>query len=302
MDALSKPCGLSPEEIRRHNNELMRLFSAYLNVGPAAVGGDTVREIARECRVSPAEAYALSLAALVGLDAGGADRVFYEYWLKPSVKRLDLAPFCTDPYLQNVRLPEVARAKWQLTNKTLAPFEAFVCGDPVLTADRRMIPQIGFFEEPYTYPAVLEDGREWMTLLPNETLTTRPALEKAHGRVLTYGLGLGYFVYHAAAKENVASVTAVDISPDVIELFRTYILPQLPHPEKVTLVCDDAFRFAETSMADNFDFVFADIWHDASDGCDLYLKMKPWEARFPAVTFTYWIEDTLRLYLDPTLW
>ena len=302
MDTLSRPCGLKPDEIRRHNNELMRLFSAYLNVGPAAVGGDTVREIADACHVPAAEAYALSLAALAGLDAGGSDRAFYEYWLKPAVRRLDPAPFCADPYFESVKIPEAVRGKWQLTKKTLAPYEAFVCGDPLLTADRLMIPQIGFFEQSYAYPAVLEDGREWMTLLPNETITTRPAIEKAHGRVLTYGLGLGYFVYHAAAKKEVASVTAVDISPDVIELFRRYILPQLPHPEKVTLVCDDAFRFAETQMAGRCDFVFADIWHDAGDGCDLYLKMKPWETLFPDITFTYWIEDTLRLYLDPTLW
>ena len=56
MDTLSRPCGLTPDEIRRHNNELMRLFSAYLNVGPAAVGGETVREIADACHVPAAEA------------------------------------------------------------------------------------------------------------------------------------------------------------------------------------------------------------------------------------------------------
>lgn len=302
MDTLLKPCGLPAGEIRRHNNELMRLFSVYLNLPQDPDTADTVKRLAAECGLPLAEAYAQYLAAAAGLDAGGADRIFFEYWLKPAVKELDPAPFYADAYFKNIKIPEDVVGKWQLTTKTLAPFEAFVCRDPVVTADRRMIPQIGFFKESYTYPAVLENGREWMTLLPNETVTTTPAIQKAHGRVLTFGLGLGYFTYHAARKSEVTSVTVVDVSPDVIDLFRTRLLPQFPEKEKITLICDDAFRFAETKMAGSFDFVFADIWHDAGDGCGPYLKMKAWEPRFPDITFAYWLEDTLRCYLDPMLW
>ena len=302
MDALRDPCGLSPEQIRRCNNQVMRLFSLYLNLMPGAVDADAIRSIADECRLPFSEAYAQFLAASAGFDAAGEDRAFYDFWLKPAMRLLDPAPFYADPYFAVVGAAAGTHGKWQLKQEKLAPFEAFVCGDPVVTQDRRMIPQIGFFKEPYAYPAMLENGREWMTLLPNETVTTAPAIGAATGRVLTYGLGLGYFAYHASEKSDVASVTVVDISPDVIELFRTHLLPRFPHGEKITLVCEDAFKFAETRMAGNFDFVFADIWHDAGDGRDLYLKMLPWRDRFPDIRFAFWLEDTLRCYLDPTLW
>lgn len=302
MNVFKDPCGLTPEAIRRGNNLIMRLFSLYLNLMPGAADKAAICRIADDCKLPTEEAYAQFLAASAGFDAAGADRTFYEWWLKPALSRLDPAPFLADPYFAVVGAAAGSHGKWKLKQEKLVPFEAFVCRDPVVTPDRRMIPQIGFFETPYAYPAMLENGREWMTLLPNETVTTAPAIEAAAGRVLTYGLGLGYFAYHAAEKPNVTSVTVVDVSPDVIDLFKNRLLPRFPHKEKITLVCDDAFHFAETKMANSFDFVFADIWHDAGDGRDLYLKMLPWRTRFPATRFAFWLEDTLRCYLDPTLW
>jgi hypothetical protein len=48
--------------------------------------------------------------------------------------------------------------------------------------------------------------------------------------------------------------------------------------------------------------VFADIWHDAGDGRDLYLRMKKWETLYPDIKFSFWLEDTIRCYLDEDLW
>ncbi len=303
MDSLYQDaCGLPPDTIRRYNNDLVRLFSLYLNLMPDAIEPDMVSELAESCHISRAEAYAQYLAAMADMDAGGKDRAFFRHWLCPAIRELDPAVYTNDSYFENIRIPAARLGKWELKTEELRPLEAFVCDDFVVTPDRRMIPQIGFFNTPYPFPAVLENGREWMTLQPNEMVTTKPAIRAAHGRVLTFGLGLGYFAYHAAEKAEVESVTAVDISPDVIELFRTHILPQFPHREKITLICEDAFSFADTKMAGSFDFVFADIWHDAGDGRDLYLKMKGYEKKHPTIDFNFWLEDTIRCYLDPTLW
>jgi predicted membrane-bound spermidine synthase len=69
-------------------------------------------------------------------------------------------------------------------------------------------------------------------------------------------------------------------------------------PEKIRIVNADAFEFAEKNMnGDAYDMVFVDIWHDPSDGCDLYLRMKEFEPRLPQAKFVYWIEDTLKLYI-----
>ena len=293
---------LPPDTVRKYNSKLMDIFSLYMNLMPTVVDGEAVTELAADCNMPLAEAFAHYLAAIMELDAGGKDRLFFQYWLLPAIREQSPAAYTGDTYFQNIKIPADMRGEWSLKTESLKPFEAFVCNDIVVTEDRRMIPQIGFFKEEYTFPAVLENGREWMTLLPNEMVTSYPAINAAHGRVLTFGLGLGFFAYHASQKENVESVTVVDISDDVIDLFQTHILPQFPHKEKIKIVKMDAFDFAETQMAGNFDFLFADIWHDAGDGCDLYLRFKELEPRFPEIDFTYWLEDTLKCYLDKSLW
>ncbi len=184
-----------------------------------------------------------------------------------------------------------------------APCEAFVCDEFTLTENGELIPQIGFFTEEFEYPAIKEGGREWMTLMPNETTTTLPSVERAHGNVLTYGLGLGYFAYMCSEKENVSSVTVVEISKDAASLFSEYILPQFPHAEKVKIIVDDAFEYAEreTERSD-YDFIFADIWHDVGDGIEMYQKFKSLERKKPTAEYAYWLEKSISYYLDKNLW
>lgn len=301
-DFLTQSPGLPPEVVRRYNSKLAELFSYYLNFMPRALDGETVGEVAADCGIPLAEAFAHCIAAMADMDPGGEDRSFFHYWLLPSMRELEAADFQNDPYFQNIRIPSAKLGRWELKTEELLPFEPFVANDFIITKDRRMIPQIGFFKTAYPFPAVLENGREWMTLQPNEMVTTTPAIRAAHGRVLTFGLGLGYFAYHAAEKPEVESVTVVDISDDVISLFREHILPQFPHKEKVRLVKCDAFQFAREQMADHFDFVFADIWHDAGDGREPYLKMKEIAAEHPDIDFSFWLEDTIKCYLDTSLW
>ncbi|MBE6580905.1 MAG: hypothetical protein E7650_04720 [Ruminococcaceae bacterium] len=295
-------CRLPPEQIRRYNGRLIELFSLYLNLMPSAIDKEMINDLASTCQISRAEAFAQYLAAMAGLEAEGRDRSFFRYWLLPSIRELQARDYTSDAYFQSIKIPNATVGKWELKTESLRPFEAFVCNDFVVTKDGRMLPQIGFFEEEYPFPAVLENGCEWMTLQPNEMVTTTPAVKAAHGRVVTFGLGLGYFAYHAAEKPEVKCVTVVDISEDVIDLFKTHILPQFPHKEKIKLVKEDAFTFADTRLEGEFDFVFADIWHDAGDGKELYLRMKEYEKKYPDIHFTYWLEDTLRCYLDRSLW
>lgn len=46
-----------------------------------------------------------------------------------------------------------------------------------------------------------------------------------------------------------------------------------------------------------YDFVFTDLWHDVSDGIDMYLEMKKYEEQSPDTTFMYWIEKSILCYL-----
>lgn len=297
---------LSPSQIRSCNASVVAMLSDYLNFTPDAITPESLREIT-SLGVGEEYAFAELLAAYCGLDTGAIDRDLYRNYFPQMVHLLDETVFMSDPYYRLLlSIPgNTANGNWQLKRMTLKPCEAFVCNDFLVTEDRRMIPQIGFFKNAYAYPAILENGREWMTLLPNETVTTLPAVEASYGRVLTYGLGLGYFAYTAARKESVCSVSVVEKSENAIALFESVIRPLFPADtaEKIKIIRDDAFHYAENEMPKHgYDFVFADIWRDVGDGRELYLKMKNYEGSCPGTSFRYWLEDTIACYLDDGLW
>lgn len=295
--------GLTPKQIRDYNAETAHLLSLYLNLMPDFVTPDALSEMAEELQAPRELVYATILATACGLRTAGKDRVYFENYFVPMVREMDPIPFLTDPYYRNIKIPNAVRGEWELKTMSLRPCEAFVRDDFAVYEDGRMLPSLGFFTEEFPYPAVLQNGREWMTLMPNETVTTLPAVHRSHGRVVTFGLGLGYFAYRAALRPEVESVTVVELSESAASLFSEYILPQFPSPEKVKLVVKDAFAFLEEDMKDgDFDFAFADIWHDVGDGRELYHRFKSYEAAFPHTEFTYWLEDTILCYERPELW
>ena len=290
-------------EVRRLNSRVMQEMSLLLNLGADIVSPDMVEEVAAAGGFSRARAYAELLGAICDLDTVGKDRDFFRAYFVPMVREVDPTPLLSDPYYARVRPAARKSGAWELKMQSLRPCEAFVAGDFVVYPDGRMLPQIGFFMEEFPYPAVLENGREWMTLLPNETITTAPALAGARGKVLTYGLGLGYFAVRAAMKTEVASVTVVEKSADAIALYRAAIEPLFPAlAGKITVIEGDAFAYAESLAPGQYDVIFADIWHDAGDGREPYLRFKALEDRCPAAAHFYWLEDTLRCYLDESLW
>ena len=144
---------------------------------------------------------------------------------------------------------------------------------------------------------MLENDNEWMTLTPVDVDTCKEAIDAAHGNVITFGLGLGYYAYMVSEKENVKSITIVEKSKEVIELFKKYILPNFTNKEKIKIVNCDAFEYAKYVMPiENYDYAFVDIWRDASDGTPMYEDMKKLERLSPQTKFSYWIENFLISY------
>lgn len=287
--------------IRSDNARLLRQLSLYLNLMPDAIDGEMVDSIAMGFDKEQREyAYATLLATYCGFDIVDSkeDKSFFRERFTRMVYMQDKSRFLKDKYYANIKFPNVENESWQFKTMSFKPYEAFLANESVLDENGRLFPKIGFFEERFDYPAVLQDGREWMTVTPHEIRTTMPAVNESCGNVLTYGLGLGYFAYMASLKENVKSVTVVEKDERVIELFRKYLLCQFPEKSKIVLVCDDAFEYAKnTYPKKNYDFVFADTWHDPSDGVDMYLRFKELEMG-GNTRYMYWIEDTLKYYLS----
>lgn len=284
----------------QYNNILFKKLSVFINHEADFIRPEFIESLCRDCDISKEEAYCFTLAASIDLDTekNPRDAEIFEEYFPDMVHLLKNKDYDNNPYLKNIKIPTKKLGKWELCYKTYVPYQAFVFDDPKITRDGKIIPQIGFFEKEFSYPAVLESGTEWMLITPNEINTMRAPISGAHGKVLTYGLGLGYFAYMVSEKESVSSVTIVERDKNAISLFRDIILPQMPRKDKINIICDDAFYFAETRLADSdFDFVFADIWHDPSDGVPAYKRLKETEKYLPSADFSYWIEKTLKCYI-----
>ena len=74
-----------------------------------------------------------------------------------------------------------------------------------------------------------------MSVCPSEINSMARHIDKAHGRVLVLGLGLGYYLYMSSMKPEVNSVDVVECQPEIIKLFDENLLPQFPFREKIRL-------------------------------------------------------------------
>lgn len=281
----------------QENERLLDLISQYLTFTPAAIRSEDVRALTAD-GLTPDEAYLALLAARMGLDTSKPeDALLYRRYLPRMVRRHDPAVYEADAYFQSVKPAMGQQGGIDLVYETIEPMELFVADDFIVDRDGFALPQLGWFDRAFAFPAIREDGLVWMTVTPNEVNTIQPAVRKSRGKVLTYGLGLGYYAFHCLLKKDVESVTVVERNPAVIDMFRRHLLPFFPRQEDLRIVQADAFDYAAQVMPHaGFDTVFTDLWHDVADGIPLYQRMKALET--PGPHYLYWIEKTLQVYMD----
>ncbi len=276
--------------------EITRLYALYLERCPEAITKQMIDEVTSDGSMTKEVALVAILSSMFGIDPdrGIRDRRLLREYLMPSIRILDPKRYTENPYYKNINIPNVKDGAWELRQESYKPYRGVICGDMEISEDLCEVPPLGFFEEEFFFPAVLEDGNEWMTLTPVDLDTCEEAINKARGKVITFGLGLGYFAYMTARKENVKSVTVIEKSGDVIALFKKHILPQFPFADKIRIINADAFEYAEVQMPkEKFDYAFVDTWRDASDGAPMYERMKALEHLSGNTEFDYWIEGFL---------
>ena len=278
-----------------NNFKITSLYSEYLTRYPEVITKEMVDALTSDGETTREEAIVALLSEIFALDFSRAeDRKMIMNYLRPSVRILDRKKYENNPYYKNIKLENISEDNWEIRWESYAPYRAVICDDMQLLDDFCEIPPLGFFTERFDFPAILEGGNEWMTLTPVDLDTCEYAIERARGRVLTFGLGLGYYAYMASEKDEVESVTVVELSEKVIDLFKRHILPKMKNQSKINIIHADALEYAKEVMPkEHFDLVFADTWRDASDGAPMYRMLKPLEALCPGTEFLYWIENFL---------
>ena len=143
------------------------------------------------------------------------------------------------------------------------------------------------FDALYLY----QDNMDWMFDAPSEANTNDIPAQRAHGKVLTFGLGIGYFLYMAIQNPNVEEVTVIERSKEVIAMFRNFILPQFETTKPIHLIEGDAFDYFNQDYLSNFDYIYTDIWQSSQDGLPLITELLE-QCYLPKEKADFWIEDS----------
>ena len=233
------------------------------------------------------------LLDLEGLNEDDVDEEFMNLYLIPAVREVEKEEFINNPYLKSVKIPNQKRGKYILGTLSYSPYELFALDD--IKVDDKIyfeLSQIGYFKERYDYPYLGTKDSVWMSINPNEIKTMEKHINKAKGNVLVLGLGIGYYPFMIANKEDVKSITIIEKDQNIIDLFNEFIFNQFNHKNKIRIIKDDAFNYLNKINKAEYDMVFADLWHSAEDGITMFLRLKEIEGRL-SIPFMYWIDNSL---------
>ncbi len=197
------------------------------------------------------------------------------------------------PYHANVRLDMVKNKHFsyetkKVRGKTLFNIDA-VQKDPnrELNDWLKLRAMDANVESIYLY----QDQKDWMMDAPSEAVTNDIHAKEAHGKVLTFGLGIGYFIYMAMQNPNVSEITVVEKSPEVIAMFTRFLYPQFPQNIPLNIIEGDAFDYFNQITFDSFDYVYTDIWQSSNDGLQIIEKLLH-QYLPPFEKASFWIEDS----------
>lgn len=277
-----------------NNYKLLKYLHSYLFYYDKSINLSLVNEL-KEYNLDDVTSFYLLLCGILDLDVNDKNnRDFLDNYLLKSIDKLNISDYINNPYYQNIKVTNIKKDNWEIKKEKYLPYQGFVYNDFKLLNNYQELVSLGFFNEDFEYLAVLENDVEWMTITPNEINTMKEPILRAKGKVITFGMGLGYFAYMASLKEEVESVTIVEKDYKVISLFKKYILPQFEYQEKIKIVNMDAFEYID--KLNDYDYLFIDLWRDVSDGLELYLKFKKYEDRIK-IKVDYWIEKSILSYL-----
>ncbi len=193
-----------------------------------------------------------------------------EKYVLNNLKHLNPNDYLNNPYVKAIK-DSGKNKKYTLKYINYYPYQLFAYDD-IKMQGHEEFSQIGYFVSKFPYLALTQGNNIWMSLNPNEIETMKPFINKGKGHVLVLGLGMGYVPYMLSLKKEVKSITIIEKDKDVIELFSKLIWPKFVNKEKIKIIKDDAIKYVEKNH--QYDYIFADLWHDPEDGLPLFVSLK----------------------------
>lgn len=207
----------------------------------------------------------------------------------PNIIELKEDDYSNNPYLKNILIEPFKDKHYELTYYSFYKYQPILFDNVKFNGLENII-NIGFFKEDtkFKFLSLSHNNNIWMEITPHEVNTMKDAINNANGNCVVYGLGLGYFAYMISIKDNVNKITIVEKDRNIIELFKSKILPKFPYISKIEIVEENALNY---KVSDDTNYVFIDLWRDTNDAIPLYLKLIKKEKE--NIKYDYWIEDSI---------
>ena len=279
------------DKINKFNRIILEKLSYYLTYHEKDIKGEDLQTLIK-LGVDELVAYRILLSTFMNLKNREIENLYFDR----VIHKFSPNEFENNPYYKTIKWTETKYKDWELKIDSYEPYELFVCDDFQYNKNQ-VFPQVGYFDKTFKFPAIFQKNRLWMSVTPNEINTMKEPIEKATGKVLTLGLGLGYYPFMVSNKEDVDSITIVELDKNVIDLFKKFILPQFPHKEKVNIIHANAYKYMKKIKDGDYDYIFVDIYHDAGDGLDVFENLSQYTSRFRITKSDYWILNTIKYYL-----
>lgn len=217
--------------------------------------------------------------------------------LEKQVKLLKSEEYYSNPFVKNLKFDKASNDAIRIEICQLKPMTMIARDTLIHTKNKITIPRIGFFEEAINYPVSVNTKDQALSAItPREISAYQKVIDKAHGKVLNLGLGIGYFAYMCSLKDDVEKITVIEPNQDLISIFKEHILPQFEHREKIELVNANYKEYLEELKDKTFDFCNNDITEYGTK-LDLYLGLKKLCHKFKKMEVAFSFEDEAGIYL-----
>lgn len=282
------------------NLSAVEFYDNYLKDGYLSIQKESIQELMKKGGLKETDAFYMALLLSEDISPESEDVKALERTNKLNeVTRLN-----PDTYLHHdftdLPVEEKKVGNWELKYNYFDCYEGFLYDDSYADNNSYFAERnyLGFFTKKVPYLTVLENNVVWMSITPYEINTMKKSINNAHGNVIAYGLGLGYFALSALKNPNVNHVTVIEKDRKAIKLFEEEIKPKARFANNIEIINSDAYAFNKKNLKNgNYDFAFFDIYHDATDGLIPYIKMKKQEVLSPDTQYEYWIENSILILL-----